>query len=416
MTAISRVILVALLSSGMTGVAIAKEKAAAVAPGAADGKNLSKPARTAIVAAQAQQTAGDNAGALATIRAVRAAGGLNETDRFYLAQTQLGIGQTLKDDAVLEEALKESIDSQFLPGDQREKYLLVLAQKAQARRDYTSATQFYERLVQIAPQNPQYQLGLALIYRDLKQNQKAIDVFTKAIAASETSGQKAPEAWYQTRLQIAYDGNLQAAVAPASMGLVTAYPTPANWSNTLLIFRDANKTADQLDLDVLRLMHALGALGAERTWQEYASLALEKGLPGEAKAILDEGIAKRTLTGTRPMEKEISTTAGGKIVADKASLPGLERDAAKAPNGKAALATGDAYYGYGNYIKAAEMYQLAASKAAGVDLSTVNLRLGAARAMAGDKAGATAAFQAVNSGPRQQLAQFWLIRTNGKVA
>ncbi len=414
MTVISRVILAALLGSGLTTVAAAKEKpAAAVAPGGADAKNLSKPARAAIVAAQTQQTAGDNAGALATIRAARAAGGLNETDRFYLAQTQLGIGQALKDDAVLEESLKESVDSQFLPADQREKYLVVLAQKARERRDFTAATQLYERLVQIAPQNADHLLNLAIIYRDLKQNQKAMDLFAKAIAASEASGQKAPEPWYQTRLQIAYDAKLTSEVGPASLALVTAYPKPANWSNSLLIFRDSNNADDQLNLDVLRLMRTLGALGAERTWQEYASLAVEKGLPGEAKAVLDEGIASRALTGTKPMEKETATLANSKVAADKASLAGLEKESAKAANGKLALGTGDAYYGYGNYAKAVEMYRLAVSKG-GIDLPTANLRLGAALSMVGDKAGATTALQAVNTGPRQELAQFWLIRTNGK--
>ena len=59
------------------------------------------------------------------------------------------------------------------------------------------------------------------------------------------------------------------------------------------------------------------------------------------------------------------------------------------------------------------MYRIAVSKG-GVDLPSANLRLGASLAMAGDKAGATTALQAVQGGPRQQLAQYWLIKVNGK--
>ena len=44
----------------------------------------------------------------------------------------------------------------------------------------------------------------------------------------------------------------------------------------------------------------------------------------------------------------------------------------------------------------------------GADAAMANLHLGMALARAGDKAGATAAFNAV-SGPRAEIAKFWLL-------
>ena len=79
-----------------------------------------------------------------------------------------------------------------------------------------------------------------------------------------------------------------------------------------------------------------------------------------------------------------------------------------ATTGKVALGQGDAYFGYGDYAKSAEMYRLALTKG-GVDTAIANLRLGAALARGGDKAGATAAFQAVSGNPRAALAQYWLV-------
>jgi len=76
-------------------------------------------------------------------------------------------------------------------------------------------------------------------------------------------------------------------------------------------------------------------------------------------------------------------------------------------NARLALATGDAFYGFANYAKAAELYKKAQG-AANVDAATVNLRLGAALAMAGDKAAAAEAFNAVQGGPRGALAKYWL--------
>ena len=71
------------------------------------------------------------------------------------------------------------------------------------------------------------------------------------------------------------------------------------------------------------------------------------------------------------------------------------------------MVTGDAYLGYGEYAKAAELYRAALTKS-GVDTNLANLRLGIALARSGDKAGATAAFNAV-TGPRADIAKYWLL-------
>ena len=417
MTPIKSALLAALLAGGMTGAVVAKEKpAAAAAPAgnAADPKNLSKTGRAAAAAAQKLDTAGDAAGALTTVKAAFAAGGLNPTDEFFLAQIELGAANKVKDMASLEEAVNRSAASPFLPATEKPKYLRNAAALALQRKDYVAATKTYEQLVALTPDDADSILNLALLYSDQKQNAQAVTTLEKAINAKKSKGEVAPEVWYRQRLKIAFDSKLTAQTGAASTDLVAAYPNPVNWYDALNLFRDAANGDDQFNLDTYRLMHAVNAMGPDREWQEYARLALDKGLPGEAKKILDEGIATKKLTGTKPIEKEISSVASGKVAADKASLAGLERDSAKAPNGKTALGTGDAYFGYGNYAKAAEMYRIAVTKSTGADAATANLRLGAALAMAGDKAGATTALQAVQGGPRQQLAQYWLIKVNGK--
>ena len=76
--------------------------------------------------------------------------------------------------------------------------------------------------------------------------------------------------------------------------------------------------------------------------------------------------------------------------------------------GRAALGTADAYLGYGNWAKAAELYKVALAKG-GVDAPTVNTRLGYSLGMTGDKAGAEAALKAVTGTPRDQLAKYYQI-------
>jgi TolA-binding protein len=71
------------------------------------------------------------------------------------------------------------------------------------------------------------------------------------------------------------------------------------------------------------------------------------------------------------------------------------------------LHIGDRYYGMGEYAKAADIYRQVLSKA-GADKDVANLHLGMALARGGDKAGATAALNAVG-GSRSDIAKYWLV-------
>jgi predicted Zn-dependent protease len=98
--------------------------------------------------------------------------------------------------------------------------------------------------------------------------------------------------------------------------------------------------------------------------------------------------------------------AKAKSAGEAATLDSAAQKAVSGGTAKAALATGDLLYGYGEYAKAAEVYQAALNKS-GADKEIINLHLGMALARAGDKAGATAALQAV-TGARTEIAKYWL--------
>src|SRR3546814_2529756 len=88
---------------------------------------------------------------------------------------------------------------------------------------------------------------------------------------------------------------------------------------------------------------------------------------------------------------ELSRLSAGKASADKASLPKLATQAKSAANGKLALGTADAYLGYADYAKPAELYHVALQKG-GVEPNDVHTRLGIAIAPSGQKDAAAAAF------------------------
>src|SRR3546814_579289 len=167
--------------------------------------------------------------------------------------------------------------------------------------------------------------------------------------------------------------------------------------------RISDWSSDVCSSDLLmRLMRAAGAMKGESDYYEYANSAYMKGLPGEAKAVIDEGVAAKVLNPGKQTFAELSKLSGAKIAADKASLPKLAVQAKSAANGKLALATADAYLGYKDYAQAAALYQLALTKG-GIDVNTVNTRLGIAQARSGQKDQAKATFAKVTGEPRATI-------------
>src|SRR5205085_10360613 len=82
------------------------------------------------------------------------------------------------------------------------------------------------------------------------------------------------------------------------------------------------------------------------------------------------------------------------------------RTRAMAGDAAALIAAGDAHFGHGQYLPAAELYSTALQRGA-ADPALVNNRLGAALALGGQGPAAEAALGLV-TGPRAGLAGYWL--------
>ena len=369
---------------------------------------LSAAVQPLLMKAQTMQKAGDNAGAVPVLDQAEAAAKTPD-DQYMVNVLRLNSAIALQDNALIEKALQGALASGQVPKEEEPKFVRNLGAMALQRNDFATATRYFEQLAQMTPNDTSIMLDLAELQRRQNQPAKAVQTVQTAIATQEkATGAKAEEQWYRRAVGIAYDAKLPAETAAATKALLAAYPNPTNWRDALTIYRESAKFDDQMNLDILRLMRANNALAGERDYAEYAETASMRGFPGEAKSVLDEGIAKGALQTTRPFVKELTAAITPKIASDRSALPALEKEAAAAKNGRPALGTADAYLGYGNYAKAAELYKMALAKG-GVDSDTANLRLGLALGKTGDKAGAEAALKAVAGQPRKGLAEYYLL-------
>jgi hypothetical protein len=403
---------------GMTSPSFAqknKKQDAAAATPAAWAPQLGKPFRNAAAPLQKAIQAKDFATATSLLPTAAAAA-QSADERFVLGQFKLQIATGSNDVAAQQTAVNEMIASGSGPADMKGQLLFYQGQFAYKANNFPAAIQALTAAQQAgyntkdANGQPSQDLNLLLAESYFKANQVApgLAAVERAIQAEKAAGRKPPQDWYGRAASMAYKAKVMPEVAKWTRAQVVDYPTPENWRSALVIYGDANRFDDQTQLDLMRLQRFAGALSGERDYFEYALLADKVGLPGEAKAIVDEGKAKGAYNAGSKAINEIGTLASTKVAADRASLAGAERSAASGANGRTALGTGDAYFGYGDYAKAAAMYRLALQKG-GIDANTANLRLGMALAKVGQVAEAKQAFALVTSGPRAEIAKFWTL-------
>ncbi|MBB4631368.1 tetratricopeptide repeat protein [Sphingosinicella soli] len=399
-------------SGAMVAPAVAKDKKEA-APEQRKFK-FSKKAQKALGEAQTAQQAGDNDAALVKIREAES---LAETadDKYMANALKINVALAKQDNALLGEGLQGSIDSGSTTPEEKLKFQRSLAALAVQRNDVPGAIKVYEQMAAENPGDADIVVGLGEMYNRAGRTPEAVATIDKAIKAKQSTGQQVEESWYKRALALAYDGKLANQVTPASLALVQAYPSTTNWRDVLVIFRETSGLDDQGNLDVMRLMLDTNSLTGERDYFEYAETADKRGLAGEAKTVIDAGTAKGALSSSKPYVKELVSIVTPKVKSDRASLPGLEKEARADKTGRLAKATADGYLGYGENAKAIELYQLALQKG-GVDAPEVNTRIGIALARSGDKAGAQGAFNAIQGGKRAEIAKFWLAHLNSKGA
>ncbi len=246
-------------------------------------------------------------------------------------------------------------------------------------------------------------VNLARAKIELKKNAEALPLLLRAIQLSEASGKPAPEGWYRNALGLAYQTHDNAVVARMNAALLKSYPSKDNFKNALAIYRSSTSMPPNTELDLLRLIRASGT--AQRNeYLALASVADQARLHGEVQGAIEEGRRAGVLGASDGAPLLVGNSA--KIAADRASLPGDEAKARSGANGRLALNIGDAYFGYGEYAKAADLFRVALQKG-DVDPAQARLRLGEALAMGGQRADAEAAFRAV-TGPDAELANLWL--------
>ena len=364
---------------------------------------ISKGARAALVALQTAVAAKDSANIPALTAAAQAVAKSND-DRCFIAQMQVKAAVDANNLAAVPAALEIQLASGGVPASRIATLYEGLGQTLYRANDFDGASRAFERAA--ALDSTRSNAVVLLAETRAKQNRvaEAIPLYRKAIAMETAAGRVADSQWYGRALTVAHN-----AKSPLSYDLtrewLAAYPSAANWRDSVRIYANVSGAGDDMMIDLFRLQRLTKSLAGESDHARYAQALITKGFAGEAKAVLDEGFASKAADSTRQSLKSYHALATSRAAGDRASLDGQAKAALANPAAKPAMVLGEAYFGYGEYAKAADMFRAAQGKA-GVDAELASLRLGMARAASGDKAGAAAALAKV-TGPRAEVARYW---------
>jgi tetratricopeptide (TPR) repeat protein len=354
-----------------------------------------------VQAVQAEDWATASAGLLAAQAAAQ-----SPYARFVIGQLQLAIGRGTQNTQLQAQGVDAMVASGGAPAESLPALLGVQADFAIQAQNWAAAEAPLTRLLDSDPNNVQRITTLAQIKLRLNRGEEARALFRRALEIATAGGQTAPEDLYRRQFAMAYEAGQMAEALDASRQLLRAYPNATNWRDALMVYRQLGRVDGQLDLDSRRLMRVTGALESEADYVEYADQLNRAGLPAEVKAVLDDGVARGKLRPGGP-HVDLLNRANGAVAEDRAGLAGQRAAALASPQARSALGLADAYASHGQYAEAVELYRAALGKT-GADTNLINTRLGAALALAGQRAEAEAIFRSI-TGPRADLAAFWLL-------
>ena len=388
-----------------------KEKEAEAAAAAAAASAIS-PSKDYLPEARKVQAAYNAKDAVALEAALVAADAVATTpqDKYLQSQFRLQLGLLKSDQTLQASALDGMIDSGLAPATEAGRFNFFSGQFAYNKKDYAKAATRFAAAKAAGHIDPNLDLLLMDSYLQSGRLDDGLAVARAAVIAERAAGKPPLEEYYVRSAKALQTAGRREELLDVLTMRVQDYPKPEIWRNTLFI---AMQGADKdTTLDILRLMRSVGAMTARAEVQEYAALATEGGLPGEVLAVIDEARAKGVVPAKDARFDEIYASQKARTVGDKAALDADATKGAALPTARRARSTADALFGYGDYTRAAALYQVALDKG-DPEADLVMLRLGVSQHLGGNREAAKATLAKVN-GPRKRLASLWLIDVANK--
>jgi hypothetical protein len=399
----------------MAALAVGSYSVTAVA-GEAAKPSVSKAAAKPLKAAQDAMTAKKYPEAIAKAQEALSLPNKTAFDGYVAQQILYYVYARQGNNTEAAKAMEAALESGFPTQSEQNTLTKALASVAYQQKNYAKAADYGLRLIRGGGGDGDTYTLVAQAYYLQEKYRDTIKFMGDYVSDLEKRGQ-APK---EQSLQLISDSYMKLGDNASSTNmlekLVVYYPKPNYWNNLLYTLLRAEGNSDKHILNIYRLMQDTGTLKSPNDYTEMAQLALEQGTPGEAKVVLEQGIAANVFTEQRDKDRNQRLLESAKKIsaADQASLAKFETEAKASKTGEGDVALGRGYLSYGMNDKAAEAIARGIGKGSLKSADEAQILLGVAQLRLKNNAEAIKTFRGVKTADEryQRIAKLWALHAS----
>ncbi|UUZ55611.1 hypothetical protein LP419_08500 [Massilia sp. H-1] len=356
--------------------------------------------------------------AQALITAAEAVPNRTPFENYFINSIKIPLGYASNNDKMRNDAMEYAIASGFLEKKDIEDFLMKIANGYYNAKDYPKAVEAFKRYQKESSTPEKANQGLIRSYyfsNDMANTQAELE---KNIAAAEAAGKTPGDEELRMLANVFERSKDKVAYGKVIDKLLVYYPTPDFWAYSLQVLNNRKGFDDRLlRLDYYRLLTVTSkGLNAEQIG-EYVEQALQSASFAEAKKVMDKGYESGVMGqgADASKHKQLRDKVNKAAAEDAATIGNGEACASKAKTGQPLVNLGFTYVTMDQFDKGIDLMHKGIAKGGLKAAKEVELRLGIAYAMAGNKAEAVKIFDGLKGTPDivGDLARYWIIYVNG---
>ena len=352
--------------------------------------------------------AGKNREALAKVNEADAVGGKTAYESFLIQRMRGSAAAAAGDNETAIRAFETVIASGRVTGADQLRMIQAVAGMYYRNKEYAKAAQWAQRYFKDGGTDPGMR---TLLVQSYFLTNDCANV-SRLVGGSEDSSHRAPEEELQMLANCYLKHRDNGGYVAAIEKLVTLYPKKEYWVDLLNRVQKKPGFSDRLALDVYRLKQSVGTLVGASEYMEMAQLAIQAGVPSEAKTIVEKGYAN----GILGKDKEADRQKRLRDLAVKAAEESLkaraqaEKDALEAKDGTALVNVGLNYAAEGQTDKAVALIEQGIKKGGLKRPEEAKLQLGVVQLKGGQASRGVQTLKSVkgNDGSAD-LARLWIL-------
>lgn len=242
--------------------------------------------------------------ALAKVREADGASGKNAYETYLVERMRGSAAMGAGDTETAIKAFETVIASGKAPAGDQLKIVEALAGAYYRAQNYSSAIKWATRYFHDGGNSPPMRTLLIQAYFQSGDVTNAAKEAQADIQAEVSAGKTPSEDKLLLLANCYLKQNNSAGYLATIEKLLTYYPKKSLWAEVISRLRKKSGFSDRLSLDVYRLQLATGNLTSTADYMEMAQLALQAGLPNEARKVVDQGYANGALGKGADVERQ----------------------------------------------------------------------------------------------------------------